>query len=324
MKKKIIFSFLLFANIFLTVGGCSLITPMPVKDGETGLYLLPENEANLLNRHAPIFLVDNNQLKYNRIGTPTVKSNPSGKQDIYVDPAQATIYTMTQDFSTSRGRYTNLIYRIHFSKTPLPHLTAGDNVGILVYITLNSKNEAVLITTLHTCGCYLAIIPTSRLPENAWPEGWSSDRQKIYGEQLPGRIVQEGSKQRVVIDLRSATHRVMAVRYGHQTDYDNVAPRQMIMRPMATLDELPLADNENVSFFWTEGLRKGIVKGSNKPLEMIFIGLLAMDPFIGEDKALGPPEKTGVKMYTSLKFWARDSSNIWFFQRFLQYWGWNL
>ena len=323
IKKIRFFSILLCGLLFLT-GGCSLISPMTSENKSTDLYLLPESGDTLLTKHAPIFLIEENQKNYNRIGTPTVRTDASGNTDIYIDTSRATIYTMTQDFETSKGRYTNLIYRVHFPQTPLPHITAGKNVGLFVYVTLNSEHEAILITTLHTCGCFLAFMPTPKLPESAWPTGWQTNHQTVYGEELPGLIDSKDSKQRLIINLRSETHRVMNVRYANQADYENIARLAMHMNPMAELDHLPTANKQTASFFATEGLRKGIVKGSKKPLEMIFMGLLAMDPFIGEDKALGPPDKTGTKLYTSLKFWARNSSNIWFFPRFLKYWGWDL
>jgi hypothetical protein len=309
----------------LLTGGCSLISPVaPEESRQQGVYLLPAPGDSLLNRHAPIFLVEDNQRNYNRIGTPAVRVSASGHEDIYIDTDRATIYTMTQDFETATGRYTNLIYRVHFPLTPLPHLTAGKNVGLLVYVTINSAGEEILITTLHTCGCFLALIPTTKLPERSWPKGWQKTGQSVYGEEIPGLIESRKTRQRLIIKLRSETHRVMDIRYANTAGYENIDNLAMHMEPMAALNQLPAPNNQSVSFFATEGIRKGIVKGSRKPLEMLFMGWLAMDPFIGEDKALGPPDETGTKFYTSLKFWARNSSNIWFFPRFLQYWGWDL
>lgn len=48
------------------------------------------------------------------------------------------------------------------------------------------------------------------------------------------------------------------------------------------------------------------------------------DLYIGNDKRLGDPAETGTVFYTSLKPWARDKSNMWFFADFLDYWGWQL
>lgn len=316
---------ILLCGLALLASGCSLISPVGSESRQQGVYLLPETDDSLLNRHTPIFLVEDNQRDYNRIGTPAVRVNASSQEDIYIDTDRATIYTMTQEFTTATGSYTNLIYRIHFPLTPLPHLTAGKNVGLLVYITLNSAEEVVMVTTLHTCGCYLAFTPTTKLPERSRPTDWSETGQSVYGEEIPSLLESRQTKQKLIIELRSETHRVMHLKYANSAEYEKYGAYQPLqMQPMAALDRLPTTDNQVVSFFTTSGLRKGIVKGSRKPLEMIFMSLLAMDPFIGEDKALGPPDETGTKFYTSLKFWARDSSNIWFFPRFLKYWGWDL
>jgi hypothetical protein len=59
-------------------------------------------------------------------------------------------------------------------------------------------------------------------------------------------------------------------------------------------------------------------------LERFFVSWWAFDWHVGEDKAYGPAEETGTVFYTSLKFWRRDVSDMWFFDRFLKYWGWNL
>lgn len=324
MMKKMKFIAIFLCGLALSSGGCSLISPPPPNHAQAVLYLPANDDTNPVNLYAPLFLIEENQQDYNRIGTPSLRVDTAGNPERYIDTGQATIYTMTQEFQTTSGTYTNLIYRVHFPLTPLPHLTAGKNVGLLVYITLNSEQEVILITTLHTCGCFLGFIPTLQLPEKSWPRGWDKSGQSVFGEKLPGLLQKTGADQRLILDLRSETHRVRRARYADRKDYSNYAQIPMQMKAMAELDHLPAPDGQALSFFATEGVRKGLVIGSNKPLEMIFMGLLALDPFVGEDKALGPPEKTGTRLYTSLKFWARDSSNIWFFERFLRYWGWKL
>ena len=146
--------------------GCSLTSTIPPDSGQQSVYLLPEIGDTLLNKHAPVFLVEDSQKTYNRIGTPTVRVNESGKEDIYIKTDQATIYTMTQDFETAKGRYTNLIYRVQFPSTPynlIPFtLGAGDNPGLLVILTLDAQGRPVLVSQTGTCGCYLGMIPTAQ------------------------------------------------------------------------------------------------------------------------------------------------------------------
>ncbi|MFN2365157.1 MAG: hypothetical protein ABR523_01690 [Desulfurivibrionaceae bacterium] len=313
---------LIVCGLALFAGGCSLLTTTPTESRQS-LYV-PERNDTILNRYAPVFLVEENRKNYNRIGTPAARLDDSGEEVIYVDTGEASVYAMTQEFATDRDGYTNLIYRIHFPQTPLPHLTAGWNVGLLVYVTLNSEEEPVLITTLHTCGCYLAFIPTGNLPEGAKPDDWPEQEQTVYGQSLPVVVEKDSPGERLIIKISGATHRVTDLDYADPSRFDRINRIPLHLNPMDALNRLPIPDDGATSFFETEGFRKGLVKGSRKPLEMTLMGWWAFDPHVGVDKALGPPDETGATMYTSLKFWNRDKSNIWYFRRFLDYWGWDL
>ncbi len=313
----------------LLVQGCAVTSPSLAPDTPTAVALYQPRasapEQQLLLRYAPWFEVENYQHDYNRIGTPAARMISADEQQIFIDTGRPTIYTMAQKFTSRGSNYTNLIYRIHFPEVPWPHLTEGRNVGLLVYVTINDREEPVLITTLHTCGCYLAMVPTSNLERNKWPAGWREDDQSIYGEMLPDHLELQGVPAgQLVIRLRGETHRVMGLEFREVKQGTDQAtqPQPVELAPMAALDQIPL-NGTMVSFFEKEGWRKGYVKGSNKPLERLFMGWWAMDLRVGEDKALGPPEETGTTFYTSLKFWARQESNIWNFPGFLKYWGWN-
>ena len=315
---------ILIGCIFLIVQGCGTISPVSPDQERFVLYEPEISVDNFINKHAPLFLIEENEKDFNRIGTPSVDLDDSGDQDVFIDTEKATYYTLTQNFSTSKGTYTNLIYRIHFSKTPLPHLTAGKNVGLLVYITLNEDKKPLLITTLHTCGCYLGFIPTTYLKEDAKPDMWQPEKQMVYGVTLPSFISGGEPGDRLVIKISSETHRVIDLLYTSKQDLSGFKRTEAAMKPMSGLNNLSPEGDEPVSFFETKGFRKGYVKGSRKRLEMLFMSWWAMDFFVGEDKALGPPEETGTVFYTTLKFWDRKNSNIWFFPDFLNYWGWKL
>jgi hypothetical protein len=58
--------------------------------------------------------------------------------------------------------------------------------------------------------------------------------------------------------------------------------------------------------------------------ESLFLSLISMDMFVGADKVYADPRETGNPFYTSLKFWNRNSSDMWNFPGFLQFWGWRL
>jgi hypothetical protein len=300
----------------------------PEKAAETTLqYVSVRQDSSLLEKYAPAFILEDTAKSYNRIGTPAVRDNGdgSGAPDVYIDPFRPTIYSMIQKFEEHGRAYTNLIYRIHFEKIPFIQLTAGRNVGLIVIITLNQDNQPLLLTTVHTCGCYLAIVPTSNLAPKTYPESWNVGGQDVYGEHLPGLIKINQPKNdpdKFVFRIRAGTHRIMnldllpAREINAQANF--VAAE---LQPMAALRNLPFNDSV-ISFFETEGARKGYVRNSHKPLERLLMSWWTMDWRIGEDKDLGPSEKTGTTFYTSLKFWAWDKSDLWNFAGFLNYWGW--
>ncbi len=72
------------------------------------------------------------------------------------------MYVEQASFSTTKDTYTNFIYRIHFPEVPFDwcnlNITTGKNPGLLIIYTVDPTDKLVLITTVHTCGCYLAFI----------------------------------------------------------------------------------------------------------------------------------------------------------------------
>jgi len=290
-------------------------------------YVAAKQDGSLLAKYAPFFILEDAAKSYNRIGTPSVRENTTGKPDVYIDPIQPIIYTMEQKFKGENEKFTNFIYRVHFEKTPYKHLTAGRNVGLIIIITLNQNKLPVLITSVHTCGCYLAMTPTSYLAQKSYPENWPFGGQDVYGERLPSFIEVKqpvDAQNRFVFRIRGGTHRVMSLALLREND---ITPHANFvaasLKPIEDLRKLPFGDSE-ISFFETEGCRKGYVRNSHKPFERLLMSWWAMDWRIGEDKDLGPSEETGTTFYTSLKFWAWEKSDLWNFANFLEYWGWTL
>lgn len=277
---------------------------------------------SLLARYAPIIAPQQTALEYNRIGRAAARFDDGGRQEIYINSDQPVFYTQEQRFTAVSGqRYLNLIYRFHFTEVPQPHLTAGKNGGLFVIVTLNEQEQPLLITTVHSCGCYLAMVPTRYLDRAAYPEGWDLDQQSVYGETLPGRLDYPAlfdTELRPLITLRSATHRVMGVGFATLDSYRDEGV-ELLLQPMAALDQLPLADG-HTSFF----NQSGYVKGAFKPWELLLMSWWSLDLNVGRDKRLADPAESGVVFYTSLKPWARNASNMWFFADFLDYWGWRL
>lgn len=319
MRLAIRFFGLLF---LLLTTACAGLLPEQKTDQPVSQVVSAKPNGSLLSRFVPLFIIEDAGKSYNRIGTPRLKAGKGDKLTAYVDPGQPSIYAQQQEFESHGQKYRNLIYRIHFEGTPRNYLTSGNNVGLLAIITLNADNTPLMLTTVHTCGCYLAIIPTSALPQTAYPENWPTDNQTIYGEHLPVRLAIKPaiSEPEFVIHIRDASHRVKAVELRQDSSGGFIAAQ---LRPMQALHELPFNDR-TLSFFETEGPRKGYVRDSHKPYERWLMGWWALDWRIGEDKDLGPRERTGTIFYTSLKPWARTESDLWPFADFLSYWGWKL
>ena len=214
-----------------------------------------------------------------------------------------------------------------FSLIPF-YLTAGKNVGLLVVLTLDEDDRPLLVTTVSTCGCYVAIIPTSYLPEEAYPADWNPDESvHIYGETLPPLLDYRHKKQPEVAGA-SATgctpghgpgNRGRCVLAGFRPHHLIEAP----LLPMEKLKEIPINDRQT-SFYYEEWPYKGFVKNSFKSWEAISLSLISLDFFVGTDKIYGDSSITGTRFYTSLKPWDREESDMWHFDRFLRFNGWRL
>ena len=295
------------------------------------VYSAGNDRETLISQQAPVFMALDYRADHNRIGRPSARLDDQGREDIYVDSQFPVIYFMEQTFSTPKDYYTNLIYRVHFSETPFKmipfYLTAGKNVGLIVVITLDSRQKPVLITTVHTCGCYLAIVPTTFLPSEALPTSWKAHSLQVYGEKLPWQLDYSKTEHpKVIVHLRPGVHRVMNLEVIDEKQLQDLGRFNIIkasLKPMTDLERIPL-ENGFTSFYYQNGPLKGHVKGSIKPFESLFLSLPSLDFFVGADKAYADRRKTGDPFYTSLKPWNRSASNMWNFKEFLMFWGWNL
>ena len=317
------------AILLILFTSCTTLPKHPPEENRVAFTV--KEDDTLQSQHAPVFVIENPGASHNLIGTPSAEITTGDKEIIYTDPSMATVYTEERPFSTPKGNYTNLIYRVHFESIPggfLPYyLGKGKNVGLIVVVTLNEAHEPVLYTTVHTCGCYLAFVPTSHLPGDSFPDGWKRTRQTVHAENLPGHLAhKEASPQRekTMILLRNDTHRVKdiwRVPASSLLDYRSVHAQR---HPLSALESLPLKQGATTSFYETSGPRTGYVKESYKSRERLFMSWWAFDWRIGEDKVFGRNKEDGIQFYTSLKPWARDASDMRDFPTFLHHWGWML
>lgn len=322
----------LLAGVLLAIlTSCATLPDTGPPAAET-VYVAADSEG-ILAKYAPVFVIGDSMQSHNLIGRPSAYKTWHGEEAVYIDSSKAVMYARRLEFSTDRDVYTNLVYRVHFERVPYSlfpfNISAGINGGLLVIVTVNSSGLPVLVTTVHTCGCYLAFFGTGFLPEDAWPEEWAGRRrQRVWGESLPLRIdfpQPFSPESRVVLSLRDDTHRVMDVSvrsYAELISGDGVLPLEIA--PMEALYEIPVRGGGTTSFFESDGLRAGYVKGSYKPLETLLVSWWALDLYVGADKEFAPGEKTGNFFYTSLKPWNRRASDMWKFRDFLAFWGWGL
>lgn len=323
-------NFLLIILLQLVVS-CAPLSEVP-EDSNFLAYVPNTTEQSLLSHFHPIFLIEKQHNSYNRIGTAKAGLLDDGKEKVYVDPNEATVYAEERTFKTSTATFTNLIYRIHFSETPFGmfpfQIGMGSNVGLFVIITLNNLEQPVLYTTVHTCGCYLAFIPTTYLPKKNYPQDWPEKTQVVYSETLPSLIDHQKGTPRdpqLIVMLKDASHRIKNLWLSDRSSIKGYATRPIKKQPLASLEKLPLVGSNRVtSFYETTGERTGYVKGSYKILERVFIGWWAFDWRVGEDKKLSSDKNDPPIFYTSLKPWARETSDLRDFPTFLTYWGWKL
>ncbi len=280
------------------------------------------SDEQLLTRFAPMIKIFDSEDGVNKIGTAKALSN----KEVYIDSSEASIYTLKQNFQIEDRQYTNLIYRVHFQKIPFSifpfNLSYGKNVGLIFVVTLNEAGEPVLFTTVHTCGCYKAMMATPYTPESAYPDSWVNleEKQKVYGERLPTVLKINEQNPDICVAIRPHEHRIMDA-FPCNKSTQNFEQAQQL--PLASLRTLKTEEGET-SFFHESGYREGFVKGAVKPWESMSLSFLSLDPFVGTDKAFLRKESSDNTFYTSLKPWNRETTDMADFPSFLKYWGWKL
>ena len=273
-KKRYLLLIVLALGLFASCAARNTIRP-----GTDTLAISAKVDGTLEARLSPVFIIEHPEQPYNLIGTPRAWVTENLTERVGVDPGAPTIYYEARNFQTPWSAYRNLIFRVHFEKVPLKlfpfYLVAGKNVGLLVVVTLDTKDRPILYTLVHTCGCYLAFIPTSYMPEDAFPQTWNKNRQKVYSENLPGMLKYPqhfDERTRLVITLRHGTHRVKDARLSDMTSLGSPRASAASLSPMDSLETLYLGDQGTTSFFETSGPRKGYVKSSTKIWERLFMG----------------------------------------------------
>lgn len=334
MKKKFVESIVasLLLLMLITVGtGCATAKRGHAPTGVTMAYI-PTGAEDAVSTNAPVFLVEHDENSYNRIGTPSARYSPRGKEEIFVDPLTPTVYWQVSTFVVSGREYTNYFYRVHFERSPFSlvpfNAATGRNVGAFIVVTTDDEGRPLFINTVQSCGCYHGIVPTDYLRDSVFPQDWNVDEdQNVYGEHLP-RLLRIAGKQdgdaRLIVTLRADTHRIGDVRYGPLRDVSPDTPvSTAALVPIDALKRLPLGDS-TTSFYHTEGRKRGLVKGAWKPWETLLFGVLSCDAHVGQDREYGTREDTGRRFYTTLRAWKKEETDMAYYAGYLAYNGWSL
>ena len=315
-------------SCFLVLLLSSCATLQKTEQPAEPLHVVVEDTSReLLNVFAPVFVLPEWQQHYNQIGMVVAKTI-NGREKISINPDQPILYVDQSSFSTPSGTYINLIYRVHFQKTPFSlipfHFGAGGNVGLLVIITLNNDHIPVLVTVANTCGCYAVVIPTVALPVDAYPENWTHNKQHVYGEIVPASLPLYGEDDALLITVRPEVHRFMNANIIGRKTLKGKEVQSAKLMPLQSLKTLPLEDGNFTSFYYDAWPLQGHVKGSIKPWESLLLGLFSLDFYVGMDKEYGDTAISRNPFYTSLLIWNRHASDMNNFAQFLNFLGWKL
>lgn len=305
------------------LSGCARIPAADYKDVPT--YTVVPDNWQLVDFPVPAFVIPHNHEAYNRIGKVEAMQI-DGEERVWINPDKPTIYTTSYQFTTSKGTYTNRVYRVHFQRIPFSlipfNLSAGENPGILVVMTFDSESRPVLVTTVQTCGCYVALIPTDHLANDAYPKNWVDATVAVYGEHLPARLGPIAKGDLVQIAVRPDVHRVMDIRVQPRHPELNVHPAEVL--DLESLKSLTLGNGKTTSLYHDTWPLAGHVKGAIKPWETLLLSLVSLDFFVGMDKEFSNTSVSGNPFYTSLKPWNRKVSDMNNFITFLKFYGWQL
>lgn len=308
------------------LAGCAGRPPERVLQQQT-VVAREEMPDTVVRRMAPVFALQDVDRGYNRIAEVRATGS-KGSGAIVLDTDTPVIYAGSSSFTTANGTYTNLIYRIHFAEQPFSlipfHLAAGKHPGLLIILTLDARQQVLLVTTANTCGCYAVSIPTQSLPLSAYPDRWPPESIDLYGETLPARLPSPGRDDVLLVSVRPEVHRVMDLQVVPRQTSPRGAVQQAAMRDLEALKSLPLEDGSATSLYYQRWPLAGHVKEAIKPWETLLLSVVSLDLFVGMDKEFGDTEASGNPFYTSLKPWNRHRSDMNTFPVYLHFNGWRL
>ncbi len=296
---------------------------------EPGASASSKSPEDWLACRAPVVRILEAESPYNRIGSPALSEGSLFGVRASVDPSRPAVFAETRTDQIAGRDVVQLVYRVHFEKIPFRFsryfFEAHRNPGLLFVLTVDRESgDLLFVSTVHTCGCYYAVVPTDAVADAWLPADWP-EIQNLYGQRLPGRLQREALSNGLRITLESQSHRVTSI---EPVSKSGEAPDRIVeveVAPMRNLEQLPISGTseesgrnggsstnvETGSFFYERGPLRGHVRGAWNIMEgLTAFGLLSLDPTVGMDKQFGDPEQTGTPFYTLLPFWLHQSSRL--------------
>lgn len=207
--------------------------------------LNPKDQLNLLNFHAPIYLLDQVDSK-DMPGLITLK-----KKKVSIDTGQPTVYYYFSHAILNKQPVLQINYVVWFSERrgpAVPWYEQGFLDGFTYRVTLGDTGIPMMIDLVHNCGCYHFFVPNKSSVRALKPSAIE------FGNQVPSWIPDTFPNERISLMVSSGWHMVDHV--GTLNLKTNTRKYKLI----------PYSDLEVLNIFNA----KAIVKGSQR-LEPLFL-----------------------------------------------------
>ncbi|MFN0316979.1 MAG: hypothetical protein ACKVQA_18315 [Burkholderiales bacterium] len=214
----------------------------------------PEELSRLLERHAPVFEVDEAG-DFDRIGA--LVWGPKGH--LTTDPNAPTVYHLAAYTRYQDRVLLQLVYGVWFSARPKSgtfDLLGGNLDGVMWRVTLDEENRPLLFDSIHPCGCYHQFFPTPRARLKPKPD--TLDEYAFVPQTLPG--IKDG--ERIAIRIASRTHYLQRISVVAER-----APveKSYVFASYDDLRSLPMGENRRSAF-----RPDGMVAGSERGERFLF------------------------------------------------------
>ena len=208
-----------------------------------------EEARQLLAWHAPVFEIE--QLgPYDHFGSPHWGADGTPR----VDSGQPVVYQRLAHTRWGGRWHLQLVYTLWFPERPARSafdILAGALDGVVVRITLDEHGRALLVDSIHACGCYHLFFPSPAVrPRKGAPRA----QEWLFA---PAPLPPLQASDRLVVRISSATHDVLGLL---------ATPRETATgRPYALVAEDALrsrpAPGGRRSLYGPDGLVAGTARG---------------------------------------------------------------